>query len=282
MDSVIKIALGCLLLSLGAMAQESTRQLWNTEFLNERPPAKNAAPAAPRPRSGGFIVGVTIWQLRPASNSDPPETRLLVLEGGKQDESAPQRIEAGTPLKPGDRVRLTIEAPRPGYLYVVDQEQYSGGKFGEPYLIYPNWQTKPGDNATAPGRLIEIPDQRNEPNCFTIRPSRPDQSGELLTLLITAQPLTGLAIGREPLRLQGEQFAEWERKYGASAQRLELAGGAGKQWTPQEKKAGADRSVRLTQDDPVPQTFYRVTDRTDPPVLLHMPLRIAPSSQIGR
>jgi hypothetical protein len=264
------------------MAQESTRQLWNTEFLNERPPVKNAAPAARRARSGEFILGVTIWQLRPASNSDPPETRLLVLEGGKHDEAALQRIEAGTALKPGDRVRLTIEVPRAGYLYVVDQEQYSDGKLGDPYLIYPNWQTKPGDNATAPGRLIEIPDQRDEPNCFKILPSRPDQSGELLTLLITAQPLTGLAIGGKPLRLQSEQFAEWERKYGASSQRLELAGGAGKRWTLQEKKAGADRSVRLTQDDPVPQTFYRVPDRTDPPVLLHLLLRITPSSQIGR
>jgi hypothetical protein len=273
----MKTVRSCLLLCLAAMAQEENRrQIWNTEFLKQRPPAKKAAPARrPAPATAGFLLGVTVWRLRQVVASEPAGgTRLLVLEGGKRDEMVPERIESGTALKPGDRVRVTVEAPRAGYLYVVDREQYASGKVGEPYLIYPNWQTKRGDNTMAAGRLIEIPDQHDEPNCFTIRPSRPDQIGELLTMLVTTEPLAGLAIGREPLRLRDEQYAEWEKKYGVPAQHFELEGGAGKPWTPQEKRAGADHGSRLTQADPLPQTFYRVPDKAGPPILLNLPLKI--------
>jgi hypothetical protein len=259
-----------------ALAQEeSTRQLWNEEFLKERPAAKSAkAPPSRAIPTAGFLLGVTVWRLRPATAANAGETRLLVLEDGKQEEIALERMEARTALKPGDRVRLAVEVPRAGYLYVVDREQYAGGKIGEPYLIYPNWQTKPGDNATAAGRLIEIPDQRDEPNCFKIRATRADQTGELLTLLVTTEPLTGLTIGRSPLKLREEQYAEWEKRFGVRTERLEWNGGSGKPWTPQEKKAGADHSSLLTQTDPLPQTFYRIAGKPGPPVFLKLLLEI--------
>jgi len=270
-----------------ALAQEGTRQLWNTEFLSQRPPVKQgAAPQKPityRPVGGaapgagpGVMVGVTIWKLRNAMPSEASGARLLILEkaGASRTETVPERIEAGSPLAPGDRVRLTVEAPRGGYLYVIDREQYADGSSSAPYLIYPNFQNRPGDNAVAPGRLIEIPDRHAEPNHFVIRPSRGDQTGELLALLVTTEPLKNLAIGPDPLELNKDEYAAWEKKWAVEAQRFELAGGPGKPWTEKESLAGASRDTRLSQGDAMPQTLYRVTAKPGGSILLKLPLPI--------
>jgi hypothetical protein len=66
-------------------------------------------------------IGVTVWRLRPAKSGDTGG-RVLVLDGQKQYEWTPERIEADTPLNIGDRVRLTVESPRPGFLYIIDRE----------------------------------------------------------------------------------------------------------------------------------------------------------------
>ena len=177
-------------------------------------------------------------------------------------------------LSEGDRVRLTVEVPRTGYLYVIDREQYADGTSSAPYLIYPNYKTRPGDNAVAAGRVIEIPDQRDSPNHFTIRRGKTNQTAEVLTMLITNEPLDNLTITKEPLKLAEAQFEEWESKYGVQAERLELAGGQGATYTGVEKKAGAGSDTRLTQDDPMPQTLYRISAAKGQPILLTVPVRI--------
>src|SRR6185503_7828462 len=86
-------------------------------------------------------IGVTVWRLRPSRESDQGG-RVLVHDGLKQTQYTPERIEAGTPLNVGDRVRITVESPRPGFLYIVDREQYADGSFGEPMLIFPTLKTR--------------------------------------------------------------------------------------------------------------------------------------------
>ena len=275
---------------LAAVAQEDgTRQLWNTEFLKNRPAGKKAAPAAAvrykpvaesvktpaasTPAGSGTMLGVTLWRMREPEASDLPGTRLLVLGGGGQArEKTPERIDAATPLVNGDEVRLTVEVPATGYLYVVDRERYSNGKMSDPYLIYPNWQTRAGDNVVAPGRLLEIPDRRDNPSVFVIRPQRTDQVSEVLSLLVSPQPLTGFTITHEklPPPLDPALYAGWEKKWAVKAERFELEGGAGKAVTAKENTAGAV----LTQDDPLPQTLYRVGVKPGSPVLLEIPLEI--------
>ncbi len=70
------------------------------------------------PRSSFEDIGVTIWRLRPSRSSDEG-ARVLVMDGLRQNEWTPERIEADTPLKIGDRVRISVESPRPGYLYMT-------------------------------------------------------------------------------------------------------------------------------------------------------------------
>ncbi|MGH9661302.1 MAG: DUF4384 domain-containing protein, partial [Bryobacteraceae bacterium] len=186
----------------------------------------------------------------------------------------PERLAVDTPLAEGDRVRLTVEVPRGGYLYVIDREQYADGTLSPPYLIYPNFKTRPGDNAIAAGRIVEVPDQRDRPNHFRLRRSRPDQTSEVLTMLVTPELLPGLNIGRLPLQLPEAQYKEWEAKYGVEAERFELAGAAGTAYTQAEKSAGAASEARLTQDDPLPQTMYRVPAREGQPILLKVPVKL--------
>ncbi len=218
-------------------------------------------------------VGVTVWRLRPSRSSDEG-ARVLVQEGLKQAEWTPERIEADTPLKIGDRVRLSVESPRPGFLYIIDREQYADGSLGEPMLIFPTLHTRGGDNRVEPGRLIDIPAQEDQYSYFTAQPAggRRDQTAEVLTIILVPQPLP-LQIAEQPLKMADSQITGWEKLWGGVAERLELVGGAGRIWTMEEKAAGAALGRQLTQAGPPPQTVYRVARKAGGPLLVTVPLR---------
>jgi hypothetical protein len=218
-------------------------------------------------------VGVTVWRLRPSRSSDEGG-RVLVQEGLKQADWTPERIEADTPLKIGDRVRLSVESPRPGFLYIIDREQYADGSFGEPILIFPTLRTRGGDNRVEPGKLIDIPAQEDQYSYFTAQPAgdRRDQTAEVLTIILVPQPLP-LQIAEQPLKMADSQITGWEKLGGGVAERLELVGGAGRVWTMEEKAAGTALGRQLTQAGPPPQTVYRVARKAGGPLLVTVPLR---------
>jgi hypothetical protein len=279
------ILFGLLLIStVIAYSQDGARQIVLEEFTRARPPAsstggttssvrKNTAASKPKlaryrratkglplspksPRLPGTEIGITIWRLRPSRSEDPGNARLLVM--GTQ--WTPERIEADTSLKVGDRVRISIEAPRAGYLYVVDREQYADGSLGDAYLIFPTKTTRGGDNKAFPGRLIDIPAQEDNPNHFTLVPSpgRQDQIGEVLSIILTPYALK-LDLADKPLRVPNNDILEWERLWGTAFERFEMEDGAGQTWTKEEKEAAASTGRRqLTQAEPAPQTIYRL------------------------
>jgi hypothetical protein len=257
--------------TVGASAQEdSSRSIVPEAFLQARPPAP-AAPkggqtyhrvsprpsAAPGAKAQIAEIGLTIWKLRPAKQGDV--ARLLVQE--PQSPSVvwtPERVELGTPLAIGDRVRISIESPRAGHLYVVDRERYADGSTGEPYLIFPTTRTRGGDDRVVGGRLIEIPAQTDSPPFFTLQASRSDQVSELLTVIVAAEPLSGVTPTIEPLKLPRATIAAWKQRGGTTVDRLEMNGGAGRAWSIEEQRAGADTTRLLTQQDPPPQTVFRI------------------------
>ncbi|MGH9194817.1 MAG: DUF4384 domain-containing protein, partial [Acidimicrobiia bacterium] len=218
-------------------ADDQTRRIVAEEFLKQRPskpgtkegkrPSYERVPGKPTGPTGATVpagaaveIGLTIWRLRPASAADEG-ARLLVQEGSKSSEWTPERIEAQTPLMLGERVRLSIESSRSGYLYVIDREQYADGSQGEPYLIFPTTRTRGGDNKVKAGRLIDIPGQQDRPNFFTVKPERPEQVGEMLTLLVTSKPLEGVTIGSAPLKLSAAQVKTWEQQWGGTTELFE-------------------------------------------------------------
>jgi hypothetical protein len=271
--------------STGAFARDdTTRRIVPQEFVQARhgktsaPAAKyklinsEGKPAAAESSAELHQLGVTVWRLRPAIKTDTG-ARLLVQEGADSTEWTPERVAANASLSEGDRVRVSIESPRTGYLYVIDREQYANKQLGDPYLIFPTSRVRNGDNAVTAGRLIELPSQDDQPNFFTLRSTKPGESGELLTLLVTEKPIDGLNIGAKPLALTEDQVADWQKKWGKPVQELEMVGGVGKTWTKAEQQAGADQTRLLTQEDPGPQTIYQVVTGPQDPVLVTVGLR---------
>ena len=279
---LVLVTVSASFLATAQKADEATRKLWDTAFII---PAANKQTASRR-RSGGryrvatpnvpvdnvapdTVVGVTIWRLRPANRSDSGE-RLIVHDDNFTKEWLPERISATTKLVQGDRLRISVEAVRPGYLYVIDREQYADGSLGAPYLIFPTTRTAGGDNEVATGRLIEIPAQDDAPPFFTMRKSRPDHVAEVVSVLVTPTPLEGVQITDKALKLTDTQVANWEKMWGSSVGRLEMST-VGQTWTKEEKEA---RTRALTASAPAPQLlFYRPSAKPTEPLFVKLKLQ---------
>lgn len=270
----MKVILGFMLLFLitGSLvvaqkSDEATRKLWDTAYIvpaagktTGRRRSTNkyriATPNVPidnvLPES---VVGVTIWRLRPAARTDSGE-RIIVHDDNAK-EFVPERISANTKLVAGDRLRISVEAARNGYLYVIDRELYADGTLGEAYLIFPTTRTLNGDNQVSVGKLAELPAQEDSPPFFTIRKSRPDQVAEVLSVLVTPTPLEGLQITDKAQKLTNDQVAKWEQSWSTSVGRLEMDS-VGQAWTKEEKDAAGTNTRALTSSAPPPQMlFYR-------------------------
>jgi hypothetical protein len=229
----------------------------------------------PRPTTHLAVVaqlGITIWRLRPLGATDTGG-RMLVREKNKASEWVPERVEADTTFREGDHVRLSIESPRAGYLYVVDRDLFSDGTTGGAMLIYPWADMRGGDNEMRPGKLIDIPAQEDDPSYFTARLTSPNQVGEILTIIVTTSPLD-LPISDKPFQISNVQLAKWEKTWGGQSERFEMEGGAGEAWTKQEQQAAARKGTRqLARDDPAPQTIYRVSTADNKALLVNVRLR---------
>jgi hypothetical protein len=284
-ELIMKSILGLILLVLIAVSlamaqnpEDMTRKLWDTAFTNSsakkntrrRPsayrlvtpnvPTNNVAPET--------VVGVTLWRLRPAKQTDSGE-RLIVHDDNSDNEWIPERISANTRLVQGDKLRISVEAVRGGYLYVIDREQYADGSLGEPYLIFPTTRTAGGDNQVAIGRLVEIPAQDDNPPFFTMKKSRADHVAEVLSVIVTPTKLDGVEITDKALKLTDGQVASWEKAWGSSVGNLEMET-TGQTWTKEEKDA---RTRALTASAPPPQlVFYRPSVKPTEPMLVKLKL----------
>lgn len=300
---IIAIAL---LLSVGtpsalAQDQDTERRFWPPNYRPQaakpvakpatQPGYKRSTPALPKnaiPTAAerNSVVGITIWRLKPyediASNKQDT-ARILVVRKGKKSDLAAERVEASTAFTTGQMLRLSIEVPRSGYLYIVDREQYADGSVSAPYLVFPLNPVQ-DDNKVAAGRIIEIPG--GEEPFFEVQPLKQDnpklQTAELLTVLISPTPLANLPKAQRddegnylPIELPQSEVEKWERLWGAQVEQLELEGGAGQTYTRSEQAAGTDKKKRLTADDPPPQTLFRVAAKPGKPLMVKLPLKIS-------
>ncbi len=266
--------------------EDQERQLFAKEFLQARSSGQKRT--SQPPRTGGrtqptadpspSMLGITLWRLRPADKKDETQARLLEQESDAEVVLIGERVGAETKFQEGQKVRLGVESPRSGYLYVIDREQYADGTYSEPYLIFPTLKTRGGDNSVVAGRLVEIPDQDDHPFYFKMNRHRPDQTGEVLTFLVTPQPIPNLELSRKALKLTNEQFAQWEQKWKAPVRRVELANHAGKAYTKTEMTAGANKTTLLGPADLPPQIIFRLNNRASGAVMVTLPLMYSTSS----
>src|SRR5262249_40692671 len=113
------------------------------------------------------VIGVTVFRLRPPRLRDP-KARVLTLTPSGDVEWTPIRVGSDTPLDEGSLVRLSVETACPGYLYVIDREQFAGGGYGAPTLIFPTMKIRQGANDVSAGRVIDLPDRDDTPSYFTL------------------------------------------------------------------------------------------------------------------
>ena len=201
-------------------------------------------------------VGVTLWKVERVND-------------GRSTAEVARRVEAGTQFHEGDLLRLSIESPRTGYLYVVDRDWLTDGSSGETKLIFP---LRGDDNRLEAGKLIDIPAEHDSP--FKTTP-KPNQAGEMLTIIVTKTPLL-LPLSTHELPVPNPQLAEWERKWSGMTERFEMIDGVGQARTNEERQAASPRGTRqLTRDDPSPQTIYFLTPRSGDGLLFNLLLSYA-------
>ena len=267
---------------------DGERKLWDSGFLKKRAPAKpGASGAAKKPSyrrvtpkettstadatSPGEVVGVTIWKLRRTEPKDSQDSRLLLTEEGETSEWTPERTESETIFAVRDRVRISIESPRDGYLYVIDRESYADGTTSPPHLIFPTLRNRGGDNVVKAGKVIDLPR-----TAFRLEPTKTDYRGEILTLIISPQPMEEIKAGPGMIELNKSVVAQLEEKWKAPVERYEMNGSAGRPLTKAEKEAGKDGSRLLTQEDELPQTLFRVLAKYGNPIVISIPLKVNP------
>jgi hypothetical protein len=179
-------------------------------------------------------------------------------------------VEADHQFREGDLLRLSIESPWGGYLYVIDRDWFTDGSSGgETNLIFP---VRGEDNRLEAGKLIDIPAEHNAP--FKASP-KPNQAGEMLTIIITSAPIT-LPLSKQYLPVSSTQLLAWEGKWGGMTERFEMNGGAGETRTIAEQQAASPTGIRqLTRDDPAPQTIYFLTPKSRDGLLFNLRLSYA-------
>jgi hypothetical protein len=277
---VLLVASGIQPLTTISAQDDVSRDIISEDFLKSRPAKSKSSPGPKGPWSGyrqattstkpfdrsRLQVGLTIWKLEPASNTFSAGQRAAFEVDRNSLQWVPRRVEADARFSKGDTLRLSIESPRAGYLYVVNRDRLADGSFGETNLIFP---TEGEDNRLRAGKLIDIPGQGEVP--FTATP-KPNQSGELLTFIVTSSPLR-LPLSKAPLPISKPQLAEWEQKWGAEADRFEMNGGAGQARTIEEQLAASSNGTRqLTREDPLPQTVYSLVPKNRNALLFNVML----------
>ena len=262
--------------SIRAQDDGDQRDIIAEDFLKQRratkkrkPPARSytqATAVTDQSNKSRLKIGVTIWRLEPVSAGFSPDQRSVVEVDRNLLEWIPRRVASDAPFREGESLRLSIESPRSGYLYVVNRDWLADGTYGETNLIFP---TKGDDNRLRAGKLIDIPRQGDTP--FKATP-KPNQSSELLTIIVTSLPLA-LQLAQGPIAISKTQLTEWEEKWGAKADRYEMNGGAGQARTMEEQRAASLKNIRqLTREDPLPQTIYSLVPKNRNALLFNVVL----------
>ena len=218
-------------------------------------------------------LGVTVWRLRPPLPSDRGRKLPVKTESGTAMWT-PERVGPDTKFAPGDRVRFAVESTKPGYLYIFNSEAYADGRTGRPCLIFPG---KPGDgNYVLPGLPVDFPDQGESLPYFRISPKGAGYSGEMLSVILSPKPLSGLnlqnsdgcaGIDSGELSKLGENSSvelysrtDTDDQTYTDAEAQSVCGGKTRELVREktENRPCGERTRQLTRDEPLPQSVYRI------------------------
>jgi hypothetical protein len=232
-------------------------------FRTLKPFRRTPAPAGTRHAQ----VGVTIWLV------DSGQSKGVEQIG---EEQLIERLDTNDAYAAGDTIRLRIESPTGGYLYIVDQEQYADGTYGPAMLAFPTLKLRKGNNVIQPWQPIDIPAY---PSVWRFRArelkegeTRKVQTAEVLTVIISPKPLVDpVRITDRQLALGKGEFENWRAKWQTAIQQFDLENAVG--------QAGRTKGIEQlgeeadAEDALGPQTTYRVAVKRGNPVWITVPLR---------
>jgi hypothetical protein len=200
--------------------------------------------------------------------TDKETARLLVQEGNGTREYTPKRASATTVFSRGDKVRLSFESPTPGYLYVIDRELYADGRRGEPWQVFPTMTARGGNNRVEAGSVVDVPSQSDRVPYFDLKSDDKTWTGELLTVILSPEPLSNFDVLDKASPISSALVEAMEISYLKSVDEYEQEGTVGASYTKVEKDAAATISRQLTQNDPYPQSMFKVKTRSKEPMMI--------------
>ena len=236
-----------------------------------------AAPKVPvvKPQPKGPTVttdiGVTIWKLRPPRPSDSGVKLPVKTDDARQEMWTPERVSVDTAFRAGDRIRMAVESPSTGYVYIINSEMNANGSLGPPRLIFPDPVSQ--SNKVDPGILVDVPDHRDELPYFRLKANSGDYAGELIAIVVTAKPLPFEVDGEQHILnidtvldldagLDFEVFARTDAGDKVFSHAEAGAACGSKTRDLVREKAGpnpcGEKTRELTRDEPQPQAVYRV------------------------
>ena len=238
---------------------------------------RSEAASAAGPRD--VMVGVTVWRLRPSIVKDPPHTRMLTepaADTGSNTSPAewtPVRIRNGVDLSSGSKVRLGIESSRAGFAYVIDRELGVDAATGSPRVVYPTERSRGDNDRVVAGELLQLPSAAARIQYWELKRNRPDYAGELLTIIVSPQPIEDLEKSGDAIPT--ERLSQWEKDWGSDVACV-FTGSDGDLLTVAEARARTNPSHFLTPQDAPPAAIYTRSSRMNLPILVNYRLRMSP------
>jgi hypothetical protein len=195
----------------------------------------------------------------------------------------PTRVSSETPFKAGEKIRLSIESPSDGYLYVLNCEVYEDDSRGTLSLIFPTTRTRNGNNFLTAGSPIEFPAATDEPSYFEFRPQAKAKKAvaEALIFMVTKTPIENFTPQELPLTIEYDKFEKWEKKWSGKLQIWENDSELGKPYTQAEYESASETRTRgiasdgriLKANEPEPQTLFAVETQSDDGLIVTLLLR---------
>jgi hypothetical protein len=231
-------------------------------------------------------LGITLWKF---------DKRKLgtVIPGGQTsdarsithpiDDSAVVRVNQDTVFRVGDKIRLSVESPTSGYLYVANCEVYEDGSYGTPMVVFPTKRTRGGVNFLSVGTPIELPSINDQPNYFLLTESKSVKKvvAEALVFVVTKSLITDFEVPADNTELAKNRLELWEKKWTGRTEIWEIDSKESREYTQAEYESGNEilnvgeesKGRSLKSDEPEPHTLYAVKSPSEDGMLFTLILR---------
>jgi hypothetical protein len=235
---------------------------------------------SPRPALAGTEyaqIGITIWRV------DFGNSKGIEQVGVEQTQ---ERLDTNAAYTNGDTIRLNIISSIGGYLYIVDQEQYSDNSYSPAILAFPTMKMRRGNNLIWAWESVQVPAYpsvwRFRSRTFKEGDVQKVQTTEVFTIIISSKPLVDPSrISETPLVLNEDEFKRWQN-WKITSQQFDLENSVGQVIKARKKSIEQEGAEALNEEELDAQTSYRVAVKPGAPIMITLPLRFSPGTVPAR